>query len=106
MLNKAAEALFPPFRWRVLLLRRRIELGAVNGTEMAFCVHRRGAALSSVSMLSEWVGPPVCSLQRGLGLIRDDLLPVLSRHQKFRILISCFPRCGSHPTLAPEGKAQ
>lgn len=56
MLNEKAEALFPPFRLRVLLLQRRIELGAVNGPEMAFCVHKRGAALSSVTMLSGWVG--------------------------------------------------
>lgn len=51
MLNEIAEARFAPFKLGVLLLRRRIELGALNAPEMAFCVLKRGAALSSVSML-------------------------------------------------------
>lgn len=51
MLNGIAEARFPPFKLGVLLLRRRIEPGALNAPEMAFCVLKRGAALSSVSML-------------------------------------------------------
>lgn len=66
MLNETAEALFPPFR--LLLLWRRIEPRAVNGPEMAFCVQKRGAALSSVSMLGGLVagggvvGSCACSL--------------------------------------------
>lgn len=63
MLNEIAEALFPPLRW-ALLLWRRIEPRAVKGPEMAFCVQKRGAALSSVSMLSGLVvgGRFMCSL--------------------------------------------
>lgn len=51
MLNEIAEDLFPSLLSDGLfLLWRRIEPRAVNGPEMAFL--RRGAALSSVSMLS------------------------------------------------------
>lgn len=59
--------------FRLLLLWRRIEAGAVNGPEMAFCVQKRGAALSSVSMLSGLMagGRFMCLkfTERGLGFM-------------------------------------
>lgn len=82
MLNETAEAPFSPFRLRSLLgllLWRRIEPGAVNGPEMAFCVQNRGAALSSVSMLSRLFAGGMFICGAGFyALRRDGLLPVFS----------------------------
>lgn len=66
------------------LLWRRIELGAVNGPEMAFCVQKRGAALSSVSMLSGLVEGggggegTFCFIERPefYALRREEILPI------------------------------